>query len=216
MVRKQTFSLEDVVQAGFRVVDAEGWGQLTARNVAEALGSSTAPVYSNFANMSHLAAAVVKEATRVFMEETRKPRSGDPFLDIGLGVLYFAREHPRWYEALFREMEADPQVNLGVTEDIIASMASMPDLKDLSEAERIIVLRKMAIFTHGMASELCTQGPDHLSMEEMRVLMDEVGDAVVKDALQRPDRSPEEIELLGSFPNCCQARQRAKKEDENE
>ncbi len=51
MVRKSVFSREEIIQAGFDLVDKQGLEQLTARNVAEEIGSSTAPVYSNFNNM---------------------------------------------------------------------------------------------------------------------------------------------------------------------
>lgn len=204
MVRKQVFSAADVVRAGIAVVDAEGWDQLSARKVAENLGSSTAPVYSNFTNMSELASAVVNEAVRLFMAETQKPKSGHPFLDFGLGVLDFALAHPRWYQALFREVQLTEEQHQELVTSMVGVMTDTPDLGTLTEFERNLVLKKMSIFTHGLASEICSGGCDELSRRDMRLLMEEVGEAVMEDARRRAPRTAEETGLFGSWQNCCE------------
>lgn len=216
MVRKQVFNAEDIVRAGFEVVDAGGWEQLTARNVAEALGSSTAPVYSNFASMGELSRAVVEGAVARFVAETRKPRSEDPFLNIGLGVLEFAWGHPHWYEALFRGKEQEEDQDLAVLEGMVEAMAGMPQFAGLSQPERTILLKKMAIFTHGMALEICARQEAGPGREEMELLLTEVGAALVEDALRRPRRSDEEIELLGSFHKCSERRCAAEEEEDHD
>ena len=64
MARKTTFSREDVEQAAMEILEAEGAAAVTARRVADALGASTAPVYSNYASMEELLAR-----TRALREE---------------------------------------------------------------------------------------------------------------------------------------------------
>ncbi|MBK6732589.1 MAG: TetR family transcriptional regulator [bacterium] len=101
MVRRNLYHREDVVAAAVSVVRAEGFAQLSARRVADRLGASTAPVYSNFANMEELAQAVKLAIADLVVAETEVCRSGEPFLDMGIGVLAFARSHPELYAAVF-------------------------------------------------------------------------------------------------------------------
>ena len=101
MVRRNLYQREDVVAAAVSVVREDGFAQLSARRVAERLGASTAPVYSNFANMDELAQAVKLAIADLVVAETEVCRSGEPFLDMGIGVLAFARSHPGLYAAVF-------------------------------------------------------------------------------------------------------------------
>jgi len=203
MARKSEFSANDVVQAGFRLVDRLGIEQLTARQLAEELGSSTAPVYSNFSNMEQLEAAVISEAIRRLLKYTEVETSDEPFASIGLGVLNFAWKHPRWYEALFLVARPQSDPGLQIMEEFLEAMDSMARFDGLSIAERTIVLKKMAIFTHGVATEICLRGGDEHSMEEWKILLDEIGCTIVEDAFKRAPRSAQEIKLLGSLCECC-------------
>ncbi len=199
MVRKTVFTKEDIILAGFNLIDKKGVEQLTARNIAKEIGSSTAPVYSNFSNMDELESALVETAVKRLLNHTRNGKSGNQFLDIGLGVLEFAYQHPRWYEALFLGKINQTNPGFELMEELSTMMASLPDLIELPECERIILLKKMAIFTHGIATDICiAHGSEH-SREEWITLMDEVGETMLKDAMQRGQRSDEELKILGSL-----------------
>ena len=213
MARKSSFSPEDVVQAGFRLVDKLGHDQLTARNVAEELGSSTAPVYSNFSNMEELEHSLVGEAVRRLLAETKSAHSDNLFLNIGLGVLIFAWQHPRWYEALFLVKHSQDDHGFRIMEELLEAMNTMDEFEGLDIFERTIVLKKMAIFTHGLATEICISGGDEHSREEWRILLDEVGETIVRDAYQRTPRSSQEIEILGSLCDCSHSQPPTEEED---
>ncbi len=213
MARKSEYSPEDVVQAGFRLVDQFGREQLTARNVAEELGSSTAPVYSNFSNMEELEKALVEEAISRLLQTTKSGDSGDKFLNIGLGVLNFAWRHPRWYEALFLVKKAQSDPGFQIMEELLAVMDTIEGFEGLAIAERTIVLKKMAIFTHGLATEICISGEANHSRDEFEILLTEVGDTIVEDAFKRAPRSDKEIEILGSLCGEPQIQNFEKEED---
>lgn len=213
MVRKQVFSREDIIQAGFRLVDATGYEQLTARGVAQMLGSSTAPVYSNFGNMEELTGALVDEAMFRLLELIRKAGSGNEFQDLGIGVLDFALQHPRWYEAVFMNKIAPVDPGQNFMEKLMNKLNEMPELAELDSTERAMVLTKMAVFTHGLATEICTgRGVEH-TREDFIFLMSEVGETMVRDAFERCPRSPEEIERLAPFKKCCNDETPNKEED---
>jgi len=199
VVRKPVFSRDEIVDAALQVVAREGLALLSARKVAEELGSSTAPVYSNFENMERLEEVVKRAAVDRLLACTQKRSSSNRFLDIGLGFIEFAMDWPRLYSALFLEQTGTYDPGLELMETILAAMAEMPELKPLQRIERAIMLKKMAVFTHGLATEICNGQGSDLSDAEIRILLDEVGQAVLKDAFLRPPRTEDEIALLGSF-----------------
>jgi AcrR family transcriptional regulator len=205
MVRKTVFSSEDVVRAAVAVVERGSLADLTARRVADEMGASTAPVYSNFENMEALTAAVKSSIAEQLLECTRRRHTDDEFLNMGLGVLDFVRRRPGLYCAIFMNVAKDDAVAHQVMEDMLGRMAGLPQLTELPPVERIILLRKMAIFTHGLATQLCSGIADVHSWEELTLLLSEVGHAIVADAFQRGTRSDEETALLGNV--CTGARE---------
>lgn len=202
MPRNQ-FTPEDVVAAALVVVRRHGIAQLSARRVARELGASTAPVYSNFASMEELAAAVRRRIAGLVIAETEVVRSGEPFLDMGAGVLEFARREPALYDAAFGAANDGDDTGLLVMRTLLDRMSGVDSLAGLSASERMILLRKMAIFTHGLAGEITSARVDAADWEEVLTLLAEVGRAVVTDALGRPPRSAAEIALLAHL---CEGR----------
>lgn len=199
MVRKVVFSSEDVVKAGLAVMDKDGVENLSARRVAEELGASTAPVYSNFENMDDLVKAVKQAAVGLLLELTREKHTENAFLNMGVGVLEFARRHPLLYGALFQQANDDCEAGPGVMKELLKRMAVLPDLNQLKPVERIILLRKVAIFTHGLATEICSGLPPGIRWENLLMILEEVGAAIMADAVARSPRSSEDLARFGSL-----------------
>jgi AcrR family transcriptional regulator len=201
LARRNLYRREDVVAAALEVVREHGFAQLSARRVADRLGASTAPVYSNFASMDELARAVKLAIADLVLAETAVPRSGEPFLDMGVGVLEFARQHPELYNAVFLtgRDDADADAGLRVTQVLLERMSRLEGLATLDPVERRILLRKMAVFTQGLAVHVTAGHTDGVSWEEVLALLNEVGRAVIADAFRQPPRSAAETALLANF-----------------
>jgi AcrR family transcriptional regulator len=155
MPPKTKYSRDEVIQAAVRVVEESGMNSLTARSVAVRLGSSTAPVYNHFATMDELALCVIKETQRALLEYTARPYTDRVFLNMGTGVAMFACEHSQLYRALMLEGDRSSDVVrefLGILE---SEMTKDHRFTSLSSRERRVLLRKMWIFTHGLASLIC-------------------------------------------------------------
>ncbi len=199
MVRKTVFSSEDVVKAGLAVMDKGGIENFSARRVAEELGASTAPVYSNFANMDDLIVAVKMAAVELLLNLTHEEPTNNPFLNMGVGVLEFARRHPLLYGALFLQANDECVAGPGVMEELLDRMAVLRDLEKLKPVERTVLLRKMSIFSHGLATLICSGIPPEVEWNDILQLLEEVGDAIMADAMARSPRTDEDLARLGSF-----------------
>lgn len=215
MVRRNLYQREDVVAAALAVVLEHGFAQLSARRVAERLGASTAPVYSNFANMDELAQAVKLAIAELVIAETEIARSGEPFLDMGIGVLEFARQQPGLYGAVFMPGADHAEAGLHVMQVLLGRMSTIESLAALDPAERLILLRKMAIFTQGLAVHITAGHTDQLAWEEVLTLLSEAGRAMVTDAFNRPPRSEAEIALLASLCECRRDRSAGESEPDH-
>lgn len=201
-LRRNLFTRDDVVAAALDVASEHGFEQLTARRVATRLGASTAPVYSNFSSMEALAGAVKLAIADRVLAETEVARSGEPFLDMGVGVLEFARRHPRLYHAVFTTGQDGAEAGLHVMRVLLDRMSRVEGLAALDPAERLILLRKMAIFTHGLAGYVTSGSAGGMAWAEVLALLGEAGRAMVTDAFNRPPRSAAEIELLANLCDC--------------
>ena len=199
MVRKTVFTSADVIKAGLAVMDKDGVENLSARRVAEEMGASTAPVYSNFANMDDLVVAIKKAAVNLLLDLTLEKHTDDSFLNMGVGVMEFARRHPLLYSALFLQANDECDAGPGVMQELLKRMAVLPDLEQLKTVERTILLRKVALFTHGLATHMCNGLPPGIKWEDLLHLLDEVGVALLADAVARSPRTEKDLASLGSL-----------------
>lgn len=199
MVRRNRYDREKIVAAALAVVRDHGFASLSARRVAEQLGASTAPVYSNFGSMDELARAVKLAIADQVLAEADVRRSGEPFLDMGAGVLAFACRHPELYMAVFMTGLGSDAAAGKVMAVLLERMSHLERLADLDAVERVILLRKMAIFTHGLAVHVAAGRAQDVTWDELLLLLAEAGRAMTADAFTRPPRTAAELALLGNL-----------------
>ena len=102
MAPKNKFTKEEMAEAALRVVRAKGIDCLTAKTIADELGTSTRPIFTGFGSMEDVKQAVYAAAMRVSDSYTSAGlKEKIPFLGIGKSYIRFAREEPELYRLLF-------------------------------------------------------------------------------------------------------------------
>lgn len=102
MAPKNKFTKEEMTEAALRVVRAKGLDGLTAKTMADALGTSTQPIFTGFGSMDGVKQAVYAAAVRVYDRYTDAGlQEKIPFLGVGMQYIRFAREEPALYRLLF-------------------------------------------------------------------------------------------------------------------
>ena len=102
MAPKNKFTKEEMAEAALRVVRAKGLDCLTAKTIADELGTSTRPIFTGFGSMDEVKQAVYAAAVRVYDGYTGAGLKEDiPFLGVGKSYIRFAREEPELYRLLF-------------------------------------------------------------------------------------------------------------------
>lgn len=153
MPPKKQFTEDQIIQAAFEVACTEGISGLTARKVAQRLGSSVAPIYANFSDIEELKQKVVDHLFELGRRMAQQTYTGDRFLDIGIASLRFAKE----YSVLFRELVlnrnnymANYDEKLGA--HIVDAMELDPELEGFNRYELMEILLKMRIFQLGLSA----------------------------------------------------------------
>lgn len=161
MARKKRFSIEDIINAAFGIVRADGMAGLTARSVAKALNASTMPVYSHVKTMRDVEEAVVRRAWEELAAYQTTSRSGDIYVDIGLGYVLFAKNERHLFACIHSDAYRDINTAMGEInfENHRKRLMEMdyPMFRGLpAESVRVIMFYGW-LFAHGFAS-LLTSG----------------------------------------------------------
>jgi AcrR family transcriptional regulator len=102
MAPKNKFTKEEMVEAALQVVRAKGIDGLTAKTMADKLGTSTQPVFTAFGSMDTVKQEVYAAAIRVYDRYTNAGlQEKIPFFGVGMQYIRFAREEPELYRLLF-------------------------------------------------------------------------------------------------------------------
>jgi AcrR family transcriptional regulator len=152
MPKKTVFDRGAVLRAALDVVRRHGWDALTARAVAGRLGASVAPVYSAFGSMESLFREALKEIRGLLEKYTAGSHSEIPFLNIGAGMVLFARDEPMFFQALFQRRHRFQDLVGEVDSSILSWMRSDAGLGLLSDASRRRLYDNIGFYTMGLAA----------------------------------------------------------------
>ncbi len=113
MAPKNKFTKEEMIEAAMRVVQTKGIDGLTAKTMADELGTSTQPVFTAFGSMDTVKQEVYAAAVRVYdsyVDAGLKEKI--PFFGVGMQYIRFAREEPELYRFLFLTRTQDQEYSV--------------------------------------------------------------------------------------------------------
>ena len=177
--KETTFTRDTVLQAALDVVRRRGWDGLTARGVAERLGASVAPVYSAFGSMETLLRETLNEIRRLLQKFTSQAYSEIPFLNIGAGIVSFARDEPMLYQALFQTRHGFQDIVEGVNVSILSWMKADAQLGLLSDASRERLYDNIGFYTMGLAAAVAAGRVADVSADTIVRLLKNMGNIVM-------------------------------------
>lgn len=159
MPPKPRFQTEDIVNAAFAVVRREGWPGLSARSIAKELNASTSPIYAYLSSMQALEEAVVKKALEVIGAYVMTPRTGDKWIDHGLGYVLFAKEEKHLFRCINDEKHAPwtREFTRTLFETLGRDLADYEPFQGLPEPTVLAIRRSRWFMVHGIASLINNQ-----------------------------------------------------------
>lgn len=159
MPPKVRYTREDVTDAAFALVRAQGAEALNARAIARQLGCSTQPLYRTMPGMDALRAAVMDKAKRYFEAyiQERSQIMPTPYLSSGIAYLRFAKEEGHLFRLLFMRSRSDAeqaQPGADATFDYAAGLIARNLGISLESARNFHGMSH--VFVHGLASMIVT------------------------------------------------------------
>jgi AcrR family transcriptional regulator len=177
--KKTLFTRDAVLHAAIDVVREQGWEALTARSVARRLSASVAPVYSAFGSMENLLRETLKEIRRLLQEFTARPYSEAPFLNMGAGLVSFARDEPLLFQALFQTRHRFQEVIKDVDASILSWMKADVQLGLLTDASRARLYDNIGYYTMGLAAAVAAGRVADVSKDNIIRLLKNMGNIVM-------------------------------------
>ena len=161
MARKESITINDILETAFQMTKEEGFMQVTARKVAARAGCSTQPIFRVYKNMEELWQAVYTRAVLYFQEYLKRAesRSKTPFVDLGMAYISFAMAEKHLFELLF---VSKGSVQKEMYEIAKAAAQNCRNAGDL--------FMKLWIFIHGAACMSLTGDYDLKEDETLRLL----------------------------------------------
>ncbi|MFD0713510.1 TetR/AcrR family transcriptional regulator [Paenibacillus sp. GCM10027626] len=188
MAPKRKFTKEQLIEAAFEIAQAEGVEQITIRKVADKIGSSIAPIYVNFKDADELKQAVVRKIVDVSHQMLATRQHEDPFLNIGIASMQFARAYPVLFNELLmlrgqgRYLEA---IQLSI-DDMLVQMRENRDLQGFTTEELLPIMFKMQVFQLGLSvMEVNGLLPPQMGEEQLTELLEQTGSDIMAAARLR-------------------------------
>ena len=156
MPPKAKFLRSDMIDRTFDMVRNHGAEMISARNVAVALGTSTAPIFTAFESIEELTRATKEKALEFYRANylDEALRSELPFKAAGRNYIRFAKEEPELFKFLFMseqdEMHESHYLPSGDPTSGEVLEAFMGNHNITAEAARSIY-NHLSVYTYGLA-----------------------------------------------------------------
>lgn len=187
-----------MVSAALQVVRANGIDGLTAKALADELGTSTQPVFTAFGSMDALRQAVHAAALDIYDRYMNAGLLEDiPFFGAGMQYIRFAREEPALYRLLFLSETANTAAG---TMQRLQTMVcpALRRIYRLTGEEAEVYFRDLWLVVHGLAT-LIVNGGCPYSDREIGQLLTGVSLSICKAIKEIPGFASGEFDRDAAF-----------------
>ena len=158
MPPKCRFTREQIIQVALELTAEKGIGALTARSLAQRLGSSAKPIFGLFTNMEEVQQEVLKAADQryqAYLQEDMSAGQYPPYKASGMAYIRFAREERELFRLLFMRDRSHETIG-SQDEEIRPLLALIQKNVGIGEAEARQLHLELWVFVHGIATMLAT------------------------------------------------------------
>ncbi|MCK5221325.1 MAG: TetR/AcrR family transcriptional regulator [Candidatus Aminicenantes bacterium] len=187
MPPKAKYGREEILNGALSIVNREGLDKLSVRRIARELSCSTTPVYSTFRSMPELENSLISRVIDILISYTEKDYTENLFLNIGIGIVFFARQYRKLYRVLFLESDKFKEMLERFHYSTDQQMKKDQISQLVNDEERKDILRKMWIFTHGLATLISTGYIENESDEFIIDLLGRTGGDVISSTIYQKD-----------------------------
>lgn len=173
MAPKSKFTKEEMVEAALRIVRAKGIDGLTAKAIADELGTSTGLIFNCFGSMEEVKQAVYAAAVRVYDNYIKAGlKEKIPFLGIGKSYIRFAREEPEFYWLLFLTQTQEYSAIKSMQYLQLLVRPTLMNIYNITAEEADIYFRDLWFVVHSLSTLIVTGDCPYSDQEIGQILTD--------------------------------------------
>lgn len=145
---------------------------MVVRAVANELGASTMVIYSRLKSKEHLTGKLLKRAFEILTGYMTQGRTGDMWLDWGVGYILFSLEEPELYKLILREHSPSDKTmpHYQHWSTLREAAEGYAPFKGLTDEQIEMVMLRRYLFSTGLATYLA-KAPKGIMSEEMIIDM---------------------------------------------
>lgn len=182
MPRKPKYSKDEIAQYGLKIVEEKGMESLTARELAQSLGTTVAPIFVHYPSMDELKQDVRMLAQEIYHNYIQQGLQEEiPFLGVGMQYIAFAKEKPELYYLLFLSDRGThshyAMDELKNTQELVRE--SLQEIYRMDAVSADHYFRDLWLVAHSIATLLVTGGCSY-SQEEIRAILTEFSLSICK------------------------------------
>ena len=157
MAPKNKFTREEIVEATLRIVRVKGIDGLTAKAMADELGTSTGLIFNCFDSMEEVKQAVYAAAVRVYDNYIKAGlKEKIPFLGVGKSYIRFAREEPELYWLLFLTQAPEYSAIKSMQHLQLLVRPTLMNIYNITAEEADIYFRDLWFVVHSLSTLIVT------------------------------------------------------------
>ncbi len=183
MPPKEKVSRVMVLNAAFEMTRENGFENVTARKLAERLGSSTQPIFRAYENMEMLKEDLFYKSAEMFSDHMLKARvKGKPvYLSMGMAYIDLACREKYLFKLIadIEEYDTDDLHEFLQQGDCNELLEKLPGSEKLTVAQKKEVFRMVWMFTHGVAT-LVTSNRVSMERDEIENMLKKAYEGFLK------------------------------------
>lgn len=191
MPPKFKFTRDQIIDAAFELVRRSGWDPLTTRSIAQNLGASARPIYSYFTSMEKLEKEIVKKAVNMLHSYMVRKRTGDPWLDHGIGYVLFARDERHLFRSINDERHIGyfKEYGSAIWNTLTESIANHPPFQGLTDEQIYQIQLQRWLLAHGLAFSVSNPPPETWTEEKILSVMRSGSQAIFEGLIHQFKKS---------------------------
>ena len=157
MPPKVKITRDEIIKASIELTRREGSEAVNARSIANILGCSTQPIFSNFTTMDELNEAITLAAYNCytsFIESELKSEKYPPYKAFGMAYVRFAKEEKELFKLLY--MCDRTGKSFVPTNDFDSSVEMIMQANGISREKAALLHLEMWTYVHGIGAMLAT------------------------------------------------------------
>ena len=154
MPPKIKFSKDLIREEAYKIAIKHGISEISARNLANVMGCSVAPIYSNYSNIDELLEEIEEKVRALIWSYLSKKYTNMTFFNIGIGQILFAKDYPELMkEVMIQKIQEHKRFEYTV-EFLIDIMKTDPSLHGINEKQLNHILDAMSYITLGICLQI--------------------------------------------------------------